>query len=32
MHLVAVVALHGIVPFDLAIPCEVFGLAPTATE
>ncbi len=25
MHLVAVVALDGVVPFDLAIPCEVFG-------
>ena len=27
MHVVAVVALHGVVPFDLAIPCEVFGRA-----
>lgn len=25
MHTVAVLALHGVVPFDLAIPCEVFG-------
>jgi transcriptional regulator GlxA family with amidase domain len=25
MHVVAVVALHGVNPFDLAIPCEVFG-------
>ena len=24
-HLVAVVALDGVNPFDLAIPCEVFG-------
>ncbi len=24
MHLVAVVALDGVVPFDLATPCEVF--------
>jgi transcriptional regulator GlxA family with amidase domain len=27
VHVVAVVALNGIVPFDLAIPCEVFGRA-----
>ena len=27
MHVVAVLALHGVVPFDLAIPCEVFGRA-----
>ena len=27
MHVVAVVALHGVVPFDLAIPCDVFGRA-----
>ena len=27
MHLVAVVALDGVVPFDLATPCEVFGRA-----
>jgi transcriptional regulator GlxA family with amidase domain len=27
MHVVAIVALHGVVPFDLAIPCEVFGRA-----
>src|SRR5437868_4416565 len=25
MHVVAVVALNGVVPFDLATPCEVFG-------
>ena len=25
MHTIAVLALHGVVPFDLAIPCEVFG-------
>ena len=25
MHDVAILALHGVVPFDLAIPCEVFG-------
>jgi transcriptional regulator GlxA family with amidase domain len=25
MHVVAVVALEGVVPFDLSIPCEVFG-------
>jgi len=25
MHDVAVIAMHGVVPFDLAIPCEVFG-------
>jgi transcriptional regulator GlxA family with amidase domain len=25
MHVVAVVALDGVVPFDLATPCEVFG-------
>ena len=25
MHVVAVIAMHGVVPFDLAIPCEVFG-------
>lgn len=24
-HSVAILALHGVVPFDLAIPCEVFG-------
>ncbi len=28
MHEVAVLALHGLVPFDLAIPCEVFGRLP----
>lgn len=25
MHTVAVLAVHGVIPFDLAIPCEVFG-------
>jgi transcriptional regulator GlxA family with amidase domain len=25
MHLIAVVAMHGVIPFDLATPCEVFG-------
>ena len=25
MHEVAVIAYHGVVPFDLATPCEVFG-------
>ncbi len=25
MHVVAVVAYHGVLPFDLATPCEVFG-------
>src|SRR5262245_60765094 len=25
MHVIGVVALEGVVPFDLAIPCEVFG-------
>jgi transcriptional regulator GlxA family with amidase domain len=24
MHVVAVLAMHGVIPFDLAIPCEVF--------
>jgi transcriptional regulator GlxA family with amidase domain len=27
MHVVAALALHGVVPFDLAIPCDVFGRA-----
>jgi transcriptional regulator GlxA family with amidase domain len=27
MHSVAVLATHGFVPFDLAVPCEVFGRA-----
>src|SRR5215470_9761404 len=27
MHVVAVVAPEGVVPFDLATPCEVFGRA-----
>ncbi|HKU42332.1 MAG TPA: AraC family transcriptional regulator, partial [Polyangiales bacterium] len=26
MHRVAVVAFDGIVPFDFAIPCDVFGM------
>jgi len=25
MHLVGVLALHGVIPFDLAMPCEAFG-------
>jgi len=25
MHSVAVLAAHGVIPFDLSIPCEVFG-------
>ncbi|KYF80590.1 hypothetical protein BE11_19855 [Sorangium cellulosum] len=25
MHVVAVVAMDGVVPFDLSTPCEVFG-------
>ena len=25
MHTVAVLAVHGVIPFDLSIPCEVFG-------
>ena len=28
MHVIAVVALHGLIPFDLTIPCEVFGRIP----
>src|SRR5262245_41986365 len=28
MHLVTVLALHGVIPFDLAIACEAFGTAP----
>jgi transcriptional regulator GlxA family with amidase domain len=27
MHVVAVLALNGVVPFDLTIPCELFGRA-----
>ena len=27
MHAVAILAVHGVIPFDLAIPCEVFGRA-----
>jgi transcriptional regulator GlxA family with amidase domain len=27
MHVVAALALHGVVPFDLAIACDVFGRA-----
>lgn len=30
MHTVAVVAFDGVVPFDLAVPCEVFGRATHA--
>ena len=29
-HRIAVVAMHGLLPFDLATPCEVFGRAPAA--
>ena len=25
MHTVAILAAHGVIPFDLSIPCEVFG-------
>ncbi len=25
MHEIAILALHGVIPFDLSIPCEVFG-------
>lgn len=25
MHVVAVLAMHGVIPFDLALPCEIFG-------
>ena len=25
MHRIAVLALHGVIPFDLAVPCEVFS-------
>jgi transcriptional regulator GlxA family with amidase domain len=28
MHFVGVLALHGVIPFDLAIPCEAFGSVP----
>lgn len=27
MHIVAILALHDVVPFDLGIPCDVFGKA-----
>jgi len=27
MHQIAVLALHGVITFALAIPCEVFGRA-----
>src|SRR3954469_25661906 len=30
MHVVAVLAFDGVVPFDLATPCEVFGRASLA--
>lgn len=30
MHTVAIVAFDAVVPFDLAVPCEVFGLARLA--
>lgn len=32
MHEVAVIAMHGVVHFDLSIPCEVFGRALLADE
>ena len=34
MHVVAVLAMHGVIPFDLAIPCEVFSYvtAPGVAE
>lgn len=25
MHTIAILALHGVIPFDLSTPCEVFG-------
>ncbi|HEX2885782.1 GlxA family transcriptional regulator [Vineibacter terrae] len=25
MHVIAVIAMHGVLPFDLSMPCEVFG-------
>lgn len=31
-HRVAVLAYHGVVPFDLAVPCDVFGRARVAPE
>jgi transcriptional regulator GlxA family with amidase domain len=30
MHIVGVLALHGVIPFDLAIACEAFGTVPVA--
>ncbi len=27
-HVIAVLALRGLIPFDLAIPCEIFGRVP----
>lgn len=30
MHTVAVVAFDGVVPFDLSVPCEIFGRATRA--
>src|SRR4051812_46468910 len=32
MHRVAVVACDGVVPFDLSVPCEVFGRARLSDE
>jgi len=29
MHTVAVIAMHGVIPFDVSIPCEVFGRVST---
>ncbi len=31
MHQIAILALHGLVPFDLATPCEVFGRVCSTT-
>lgn len=30
MHVVAILAPHNVVPFDLSVPCEVFGRTRTA--
>ena len=32
MHTVAVIALSGVVPFDLSTPCEVFGRVRLAND
>lgn len=31
MHQIAILALHGVVPFDLATPCELFGRVCSTT-